>query len=211
MGKYAKILKKVWHFIWHEDSLLSWIVNIILAFVLIKFIVYPGLGLIFGTSHPIVAVVSPSMEHNQQFDEWWASPALCESAACSQGQFYFHYNITKEDFLKYPFTRGFNTGDIMFLKRADPKGIKKGEIIVFKSPYRADPIIHRVVEKWTDGGAYYFRTKGDNNAGHVQDELQISEEQLIGKTLFRVPYLGYVKIGFVKFLCLFGKFNFCVR
>ncbi|MDO8740837.1 MAG: signal peptidase I [Candidatus Woesearchaeota archaeon] len=211
MGKLTKFLKKTWHFIWHEDSLLSWIVNIILAFVLIKFIVYPGLGLVLGTSHPIVAVVSSSMEHHQQFDEWWASRALCESGACNQGQFYAKYNVTKEDFQKYPFAKGFNIGDIMFLRKADPKSVKMGDIIVFRSPYRSDPIIHRVIKKWTDGNIYYFRTKGDNNAGHVQDELQITEAQLVGKTLFRVPYLGYVKIGFVKFLCVFGKFNFCVR
>ena len=63
--KSAKdIWKKVWHFIWEEDSVASWVVNIILAFVLIKFIVYPGLGFALGTTHPVVAVVSPSMEHN---------------------------------------------------------------------------------------------------------------------------------------------------
>ena len=56
-------LKKAWHFIWEDDSVLSWLVNIILAFVLIKFIVYPGLGFILQTTHPVVAVVSESMEH----------------------------------------------------------------------------------------------------------------------------------------------------
>ena len=73
MGKmeFKKLLKKTWYFIWEDDSIWSWIVNIILAFVLIKFIVYPGLGFILSTSHPVVAVVSESMEHNMEFDEWW--------------------------------------------------------------------------------------------------------------------------------------------
>ena len=70
--KTKKLLKKTWHFIWEEDSIWSWIVNVILAFILIKFIVYPGLGLLLSTSHPVVAVVSESMEHNEmKFDDWW--------------------------------------------------------------------------------------------------------------------------------------------
>jgi len=60
---WKKILKKTWWFIWESDSIWSWIVNIILAFVIIKFLVYPGLGFAMQTSHPIVAVVSGSMEH----------------------------------------------------------------------------------------------------------------------------------------------------
>ena len=62
--------KKVWHFIWEDNSIWSWIVNIILAFILIKFIVYPGLGLALGTSYPIVAVVSNSMEHEPSMASW---------------------------------------------------------------------------------------------------------------------------------------------
>jgi signal peptidase I len=59
-----KLWKKVWYFVWEDNSVWSWIVNIILAFVLIKFVVYPGLGFVLTTSHPVVAVVSGSMEHN---------------------------------------------------------------------------------------------------------------------------------------------------
>ena len=70
--KVKKRLKKIWYFIWEDNSIWSWIVNIILAFVLIKFIVYPGLGFLLSTSHPVVAVVSESMEHNKLgFDNWW--------------------------------------------------------------------------------------------------------------------------------------------
>ena len=69
--KVKSFLKRAWHFIWSEDSILSWIANVILAFLLIYFIVYPVLGFIFGTSFPIVAVVSGSMEHNENFNLWW--------------------------------------------------------------------------------------------------------------------------------------------
>ena len=55
--------KKIWNFLWHEDSVTSWVVSIILAFVIVKFIIYPLIGVFLGTSFPIVAVVSESMEH----------------------------------------------------------------------------------------------------------------------------------------------------
>ena len=58
--------KKTWRFIWHDDSWASWFVNIIIAFILVKFLIYPGLGFILGTTHPVVAVISGSMEHEVQ-------------------------------------------------------------------------------------------------------------------------------------------------
>ena len=65
-------LKKIWHFIWHEDSWASWLVNIILAFILVKFVIYPLIGLMLSTSFPVVAVVSSSMEHSSSnFETWW--------------------------------------------------------------------------------------------------------------------------------------------
>jgi len=70
--RLTRLLKRFWHFVWEEDSLLSWVVNIVLAFVLIKFIIYPGLGFVVGTQFPIVAVVSGSMEHHpSSFTGWW--------------------------------------------------------------------------------------------------------------------------------------------
>ena len=90
---WKKILKKTWKFIWDDDSILSWIVNIILAFLIVKFLIYPGLGLLFGTGYPVVAVVSGSMEHDGSFDAWWDG----------QKEFYKNYNITKENFKEFKF------------------------------------------------------------------------------------------------------------
>lgn len=192
MGKinYKKILKKTWYFIWEDNSIWSWIVNIILAFVLIKFIVYPGLGFLLSTSHPVVAVVSRSMEHNSMnFDNWWES----------NQDWYLENDITKKDFKEFYFKNGFNKGDIFVLRGKKCKDIKIGEIIVFKSA-RPDPIIHRVIKKWEDDNCY-LQTKGDNNPYSIKtqdlDETRINKDRLIGKALWRIPYLGYIKIGFV--------------
>lgn len=187
---FKTMLKKTWKFIWDDDSVLSWIVNIVLAFVLIKFIVYPGLGFLLGTNYPIVAVVSSSMEHTAGFEEWWDN----------NKEWYLDKNITKEDFMKFQSRNGFNKGDIMVLHGKKPKDIQIGEVIVFKSR-RPDPIIHRVVDKWEKDGKYYFQTKGDNNPASIRDyyldETNISGDNVIGKSIIRIPFLGYIKIAFV--------------
>lgn len=188
---------KVWFFIWHDNSIWSWIVNIILAYIIIKFLVYPGLGLAFGTHFPIVAVVSNSMEHNRiPFDEWWVE----------NEDNYLALNITKADFEKYPFKNGFNRGDIMFLIGKEPEDLKIGDVLVFQSkkPY---PIIHRIIKK-ENKGMWVFQTQGDNNEGQIRDdeldETRVLEKQILGKAVLRIPWLGYVKIWFVELLRISG-------
>nr|MCK4930118.1 signal peptidase I [Nanoarchaeota archaeon] len=194
--KPTTLLGKIWYFIWHDNSVASWIVNIVLAYLIIKFIVYPGLGLVFGTNFPIVAVVSNSMEHHMPLDEWWAK----------NEDYYLALNITRYDFEEYPFKNGFNRGDIMFLIGKKPEDINIGDVIVFKSkkPY---PIIHRVIKK-DDKNMWVFQTKGDNNKAQIRDseldETQVLEEQILGKAVFRVPWLGYVKIWFVDLMKITG-------
>lgn len=185
----VKILKRIWHFIWVEDSVASWIVNVILAFVIVKFLIYPGLGLILGTPFPIVAVVSNSMEHDTGFDSWWTG----------QSDWYLKNNITKSDMQNFQFHNGFNKGDIMILKKASSNKVKLGEIIVFKGNSK-DPIIHRVVAKYNENNIYYLQTKGDHNPMSYSglDELRISEDRIYGKAILRIPYLGWIKIAFVS-------------
>lgn len=190
---FKNTLQKVWYFIWEDDSIWSWLVNVLLAIVLIKFIVYPGLGFLLGTTHPIVAVVSGSMEHDGSFNDWWAS----------QQEWYFDKAITKERFQTFPFTNGFNKGDIMILYR--PTYLKLGDVIVFRTS-RPEPIIHRIVSITNN----HFQTKGDHNADSTREEQAISQEAVIGKAIFKIPYLGYIKIWAVEMLCVFhGENSIC--
>ena len=172
------MLKKVWKFIWHDDSILSWIVNVILALLIVKFLVYPGLGLVLGTTHPVVAVVSSSMHHNGNFDQWYDE----------KGDW---YQFEKEDMRKWSFHNGFNKGDIMILKKA--KNVKIGDVIVFYGNSN-NPIIHRIVFV----GENFYQTKGDNNIDSFEHlgEKHINSDKVIGKAIGRVPLLGYVKIVF---------------
>jgi signal peptidase I len=191
-------LGKIWYFIWEDDSALSWIVNIILAIVLIKFVIYPGLGLLLGTGFPIVAVVSDSMEHEDiarqntiSFDSWWQIHA----------DFYNSKNVTISEFKKFPFKNGFNKGDLMVLVGTSPEKTSIGDVIVFMAG-RPDPIIHRVVEIKIIEGVYVYETKGDNNQKQIEsywlDEKKVTENLIVGKAVLRIPYFGWVKIAAVE-------------
>ncbi len=170
----SNFLKKVWYFVWYEDSLLSWLVNVFLAFILVKFVLYPVLGLVFGTQYPLVAVVSCSMEHNSDFSVWWDK----------NNDWYINNNITEEQFYNFSFKNGINQGDIMILKNVLDPYI--GDVIVFRGSGE-NPIIHRLVNIKNNN----LITKGDNN--FVQDR---NTGQVLGKAIFRVPYLGWIKIFF---------------
>lgn len=196
--------KNVWRFLWNDDSVWSLLANVIVAFLLIRFIAYPFLGVVMGTSYPIVAVVSESMEHGsrdglicghhmdtfpESFANYWEK--------C--GQWYEDHNISKPQFAQFQFRDGFNTGDIIILRNARAKNLHIGDVLVFQGG-KPQPIIHRIVRIYEEDGALYYQTKGDHNSDSIVGsggETQIAESRLLGKGLFRIPYLGWVKILFV--------------
>lgn len=218
-------LRKTWFFLWKDDSLLSWVVSIIVAFILIQFVFYPGLGFLMGTPYPVVAVVSSSMEHRAsssgQVQDVLGRPIVQQGALlCGQrvddsgrytlsewwevcGDWYEeHTSITLDDFRNFPFRNGFNRGDIIFLRGKHADAIAYGDVLVYQTqqPY---PIIHRVVAIHDQSNGLTFTTKGDNNPDiirRVDYEEHITEEQLLGVAYFRIPYIGYVKIVFVEYL-----------
>ncbi len=193
---FKNILKKTWHFIWYEDSLASWLVNVILAFIIVKFIIYPVLGLLLGTSYPVVAVVSCSMEHNKNLGECSFTHSKFEKWWTQEEQLYKEYDIIKNSFRDYKFKNGFNKGDIMILVSA--KNLKVGDVIVFNG-VATEPIIHRII-KINDDGSY--QTKGDNNNGSRNDEMRIIKNNILGKAIFKIPYLGWIKLGFINLINL---------
>jgi len=207
LEQISQEIKKVWHFLWKEDSVSSWVVNLILAFLVIRFMVYPLLGILLGTSYPIVAVVSESMEHSlyngvicgqsfeefqESFDHYWQT--------C--GRWYEEKGISKEEFKQFPFQNGFNKGDVIVLRKADSTNLKIGDILVFQS-VKPQPIIHRVVAVTKEQGSSFYQTKGDHNSESISGlggETKISEDRILGKGLIRIPYLGWVKLIFVEML-----------
>lgn len=204
MSKFKHHCKRIWHFLWKDESVWSWIANIIVAFLIIRYVIYPVLGIVLGTGFPIVAVVSESMQHStdnnllcgknlpefkESFTNYWD---VC-------GKWYEENQITKEDFRKYPFKNGFDKGDVIILWRANGGNIKNGDVVVFQGS-KPQPIIHRAVRTWEDNGKFFVQTKGDHNAKSIEGSLgetKIGEDRILGKGLLRIPYLGWMKILFV--------------
>lgn len=195
-------LQKMWWFIWEDESIWSWIVNVILAVVIIKFLIYPSLGFMLGTTHPVVAVISGSMEHDGSFDDWWEYKCKINELVFRQADFYASKDIDKQTFKTFRFKNGFNTGDLMILK--SKKDLEVGDIIVFQPPKEREPVIHRIIEINTQNGNNYYTTKGDHNCGSSQAEDNLPESAIIGEAVGRVPFLGMIKLAFIKFLQLVG-------
>ena len=53
-------------------------------------------------------------------------------------------------------------------------------------------VIHRVIDIKQDDGFFTYITKGDSN--NAEDKDPVLEDQLIGKVIFKVKYLGYPAI-----------------
>ncbi len=65
-----------------------------------------------------------------------------------------------------------------------------GDIVTFMSAGGDIPTTHRILSEQVEGGKTMFVTKGDAN--EEQDTEPALRENVIGKVLFTVPYLGYV-------------------
>jgi len=93
---------------------------------------------------------------------------------------------------------GFNRGDAIVVVGKDFEDLKVGEIIIFKTNLRSEPIIHRIIEK----GDNWVSTKGDNNPTQLTFETRIHKDDILGVAKIRIPFIGWVKVGF---LMLLGK------
>ncbi len=91
-------------------------------------------------------------------------------------------------------------GDLLFLYGEDPANIEINEVIVFQTASYSEPIVHRVIEK-RYVGEYQFKTKGDANTFEDSGNLYtgwLSEEDVIGTVVGRIPFIGWVKIFFTE-------------
>jgi signal peptidase len=147
--------------------------KVIIAVVMIciaffgSFLLYFSLQVALNTDAPIVIVVSGSME-----------PSIRE-------------------------------GDLLFVMGTNPKDIKNGtvedkngDVIVFNAiglwaGAPEEPIVHRVVDKYLDGGTWYFWTKGDANS--LVDKAPVPENCIIGVVIGGIPYIGWVKILLTRY------------
>jgi hypothetical protein len=127
------------------------------------------------------------------------------------------------DSLAHPFEPTLHAGDLVIVQGVQAKDVEfaypNSDILVFHSPksdaYVSDGlVITRVVAKEEVNGTAYFRTKGDGVGVHPWPEMpnasecdhwydyrenytwngMISEKLLVGKAVFRIPWIGYVAL-----------------
>ena len=183
-------VKKFWEFL-KADTWQSWLVSLILTFILIKFILFPLLSLALGTSLPLVVVESCSMYHSTtDSEQWWNQNSA----------WYNSKNINNSDFASFPFEGGLNKGDIILVSGRVKPAV--GKVIIFNADYQ-HPIIHRVVSQNP------VQTKGDNNDGQLAQEQSINQSQIVGTAVARLPALGWAKLIFFEGLKPREERGFC--
>jgi hypothetical protein len=184
MEKLINYFKKFWDFL-KKDTWTSLILTLAIAFILIKFLFFPGLSFLMGTNLPIVIVESCSMYHFENgFEKIFAENAL-----------YDDKSIDLEDTDSWDFQNGLSKGDVIFVVGA--RNIEVGDVIIFNGdtihPY---PLIHRVIRAEKTYG-----TKGDNyktNSHQLNSERVINDGDVVGRALFKLPAIGWVKLIFFE-------------
>jgi hypothetical protein len=82
------------------------------------------------------------MYHNKNvfsnFDVWFNE---------NKADKYLKYNITKEEFEKFPLKNGFSKGDLILMTGVKSENLKVGDIIAFDSGVKSTPIVHRIIGK----------------------------------------------------------------
>jgi signal peptidase len=84
-----------------------------------------------------------------------------------------------------------DVGDLIVVEKVSSGAIQPGNMIQY---LRGNEVItHRVISIYRDRGVTFFITKGDAN--NVPDD-PVSEQIVLGKTLFTIPKVGWVSIFF---------------
>lgn len=86
--------------------------------------------------------------------------------------------------------------DIVVTKKVGEDKLKVGDIVTFLTPdqrFNGISITHRIIERYyneTDN-KYYYKTQGDNN--NIADDVLISNDNIYGKVILKIPKLGYIQ------------------
>ncbi|MDP4039404.1 MAG: hypothetical protein Q8P57_02390 [Candidatus Pacearchaeota archaeon] len=191
--KVKEGFSKFWKFL-KKDTWQAWLVSLILAFIFIKLIFFPVLSFALNTNLPLVVVESCSMYHSSDFDDWWNRNA----------EWYESKGISKDEFSDFSFKNGLNKGDIVLVSGRGDYEI--GDIIIFENGAYRYPLIHRLVKTEP------YATKGDNgrtNADQLPGEKNIPEDAIMGKSIVKLPGLGWIKLIFFEGVRPESQRGFC--
>lgn len=105
------------------------------------------------------------------------------------------FGLTLQPVLGGSMEPAIKTGGLIAVTRVAPEEVQAGDIIGFKLEGMDTPVTHRVIEVVDTEEGIGFRTKGDANED--PDASIVKPENLIGKVVFDLPWLGYIA-KFVK-------------
>ena len=88
----------------------------------------------------------------------------------------------------------FARGDAVIVEKIEDKEfkkLKKDDILYYSKDGRL--VIHRIINiNITDDDKVEIKTKGDNN--NAEDSWVVTNEEILGKVKFMVPYIGYPSV-----------------
>ena len=109
----------------------------------------------------------------------------------------------------HPFDQTLHVGDIIIIQKVDPATLNanypNSDIIVYRTPNGATPIVHRIVEKQEINDTLYFKTKGDGNRpivwpnipsmyDNIPDSKGVPQNLIEGKVILRIPWFGWITL-----------------
>ncbi len=159
----VQVVKKIWPDV---KWLFNYMASILLYSIIILLLLVGGL---------LVAYVVDSRKNAQAGD--WKPPL------------YNAYIIVSQSM-----TPAIKVNDAIIIKRLEEKDLKVGDVVTYFSEnpeYYGIMITHRILEKNEMNGKYSFVMKGDYNIS--QDPLTVSEEQVYGKVIMRIPKIGIIQ------------------
>ena len=81
-----------------------------------------------------------------------------------------------------------NVDDVVINKEVKQEDLLVGDVITFLQD--GEVITHRITKIDNDGDKIQYSTKGDNN--NIEDTFKITYENIEGKHLLTIPYLGKI-------------------
>jgi len=190
LSQIKEYIKKFWNYL-KQDTWHSWLVSLIILYLVIRLVFFPLMSFVTGSPLPLVIVESCSMYHHSAFDNWWDT----------HSSWYEAKDISKEEFSAFSYKNGLNKGDILLVLKRD--NYNEGDIIIFKPNPEStspNPIIHRIISENP------FATKGDNNLAQLSannnlyriDETSIPTSNILGKAVLRIPLAGWLKLIWIE-------------
>lgn len=86
-----------------------------------------------------------------------------------------------------------STGAAIYIDTSAKEAFEIGDIIVFPSPGRPEPTVHRIAGIHNDDGVRTYVTRGDANSR--PDPEWVPHGDVIGETVLDIPYAGYAAHG----------------